>query len=134
MAKQLLIVCALLLIGGASAQAQSTQIPATQAASSQITPAQLPSTSDGTSPPARLIKPHPPRGEPHPVERPRHPVDDRCKPLKEQLELALQKAGNQRRLFQARLAHNAGTRFCREGHPDKGMAEFQRGLSYLQEH
>ena len=63
----------------------------------------------------------------------RHPVDERCKPLKEQLELALQRPGNQRRLFQAKLAHNAGTRFCREGHADKGMAEFQRGLSYLQD-
>ena len=139
MAKQLLIVCALLLIGGAAAQAQNTQAqgtqtPVTQAASSQVTPAQLPGTTDGaTSPPARLIKPHPPRTDAHPVERPRHPVDDRCKPLKEQLELALQKPGNQRRLFQAKVAHNAGTRFCREGHADKGMAEFQRGLSYLQD-
>jgi hypothetical protein len=128
MAKQLLIVCALLLIGGAAAQAQTTQ-----AASSQVTPAQLPATTDGTSsPPARLIKPHPPRADARPAERPRRPVDDRCKPLKEQLELALQKAGSQRRLFQAKLAHNAGTRFCREGHAEKGMAEFQRGLSYLQ--
>lgn len=136
MAKQLLIVCALLLVGAAAAQAQSTQVPATQAAaSSQVMPAQLPATNDGTaSPPARLIKPHPPRNDAHPTERPRRPVDDRCKPLKDQLELALQqKPGNQRRLFQARVAHNAGTRFCREGHPDKGMAEFQRGLSYLQD-
>jgi len=139
MAKQLLIVCALLLIGGAAARAQNTQTPvaqtsATQAASSQVTPAQLPGTTDGAaSPPARLIKPHPPRTDAHPVERPRHPVDDRCKPLKDQLEVALQKAGNQRRLFQAKVAHNAGTRFCREGHADKGMAEFQRGLSYLQD-
>jgi len=133
MAKQLLIVCALLLIGGATAQAQITQTPATQAASSQVTQAQPPGTSDGASPPARLIKPHPPRTDAHPVERPRHPVDDRCKPLKDQLEVALQKAGNQRRLFQAKVAHNAGTRFCREGHADKGMAEFQRGLSYLQD-
>jgi hypothetical protein len=139
MAKQLLIVCALLLIGGAAAQAQNTrtpgtQAPAMQAASSQGTPVQPPGTIDGASPPpARLIKPHPPRGDSHPVERPRHPVDDRCKPMKDQLELELQKPGNQRRLFQAKLAHNAGTRFCREGHPDKGMAEFQRGLSYLQD-
>jgi len=139
MAKQLLIVCALLLVGGAAAQAQipqgqGTQPAATQAASSQVAPAQLPGTADGaSSPPARLIKPHPPRADAHPVERPRHPVDDRCKPLKDQLELALQKAGNQRRLFQAKVAHNAGTRFCREGHADKGMAEFQRGLSYLQD-
>ena len=134
MAKQLLIVCALLSIGGATAQAQNTQATATQAASSQVTPAQLPGTTDGAaSPPARLIKPHPPRTDARPVERLRHPVDERCKPLKEQLELALQKPGNQRRLFQAKVAHNAGTRFCREGHPDKGMAEFQRGLSYLQD-
>jgi len=60
-------------------------------------------------------------------------LDDRCKPLKEQLEGALQKPGNQHRLFQAKLAHNAGTRFCREGHPDRGIAEFQRGLSYLED-
>ena len=135
MAKQLLIVCALLLIGVAAAQAQSAQTPATQAAaSSQVMPAQLPAGNDGTaSPPARLIKPHPPRTDSHPVERPHRPVDDRCKPLKEQLELALQKPGNQRRQFQAKVAHNAGTRFCREGHADKGMAEFQRGLSYLQD-
>ncbi len=84
-------------------------------------------------PPARLIKPHPAHTDAHPVERPHHPVDDRCKPLKDQLELALQKPGNQHRLFQAKLAHNAGTRFCREGHPDKGIAEFQRGLSYLED-
>ena len=139
MAKQLLIVCALVLIGSAGAQAQSTQTPgtqtpATQAASSQVTPAQPSATTDGaSSPPARLIKPHPPRTETHPVERPHHPVDERCKPLKDELELALQRPGNQHRLFQAKLAHNAGTRFCREGHADKGMAEFQRGLSYLQD-
>jgi hypothetical protein len=129
MAKRLLIVCALFICGIAVAQTPGTQ------ASAQSAPAQLPAQGDGaSSPPARLIKPHPPHTESHPVERPRHPVDDRCKPLKDQLELALQqKPGNQRRLFQARLAHNAGTRFCREGHPDKGMAEFQRGLSYLQD-
>jgi hypothetical protein len=133
MAKQLLIVCALLLVGGAAAQAQSTQTLTKQAASSQVTPAQLPATADGAaSPPARLIKPHPPRTDARPSERARRPVDERCKPLKEQLELALQKPVNQRRLFQAKLAHNAGTRFCREGHADKGMAEFERGLSYLQ--
>jgi hypothetical protein len=127
MAKQLLIVCAL-FVYGVAAQAQTTQ------ALSQSTSAQPPITTDGAaSPPARLIKPHPPRSDARPVERAHHPVDERCKPLKEQLELALQKPGNQHRLFQARLAHNAGTRFCREGHPDKGMAEFQRGLSYLQD-
>lgn len=132
MAKLLLIVCALFICGVAAAQTQTAQ-QTTQAAS-QGTPVQPPATADGvSSPPARLIKPHPPRGDSHPVERPRHPVDDRCKPLKDQLELALQKPGNQRRLFQAKVAHNAGTRFCREGHPDKGMAEFQRGLSYLQD-
>jgi hypothetical protein len=126
MTKRFLIVCALFICGAAAAQTQSA---------SQGTAAQLPAVTDGaSSPPARLIKPHPARPEAHPVERARRPVDDRCKPLKEQLELALQKPGNQqRRAFQAKVAHNAGTRFCREGHADKGMAEFQRGLSYLQD-
>jgi hypothetical protein len=129
MAKLLLIVCALFICGIAAAQTQTGQ-PAPQS---------TPAATDGTgSPPARLIKPHPPHSETHPAdthpaERTHHPVDDRCKPLKDQLELALQKPGSQRRVFQAKLAHNAGTRFCREGHPDKGMAEFQRGLSYLQD-
>ncbi len=124
MAKLIFIVCALFICGTAAAQSQTTQ------ASSQSTPA---ATDGASSPPARLIKPHPAHPEAHPVERPHHPLDERCKPLKDQLELALQKPGNQRRLFQAKVAHNAGTRFCREGHPDKGMAEFQRGLSYLQD-
>jgi hypothetical protein len=128
MAKLLLIVCAVLACGVAAAQTQAT------APQAQGTAAQPPVASDGASaPPARLIKPHPAHSDAHPVERPHHPVDDRCKPLKDQLETALQKPGNQHRLFQAKLAHNAGTRFCREGHPDKGMAEFQRGLSYLQD-
>ena len=121
MTKRFLIVCALFICGVAAAQTQTVQ------SSSQTT------TDGATTPPARLIKPHPARPESHPVERAHRPVDDRCKPLKDQLELALQKPGNQPRVFQARLAHNAGTRFCREGHADKGMAEFQRGLSYLQD-
>jgi len=121
MTKRFLIVCALFICGVAAAQTQTVQ------SSSQTT------TDGAATPPARLIKPHPARPESHPVERAHRPVDDRCKPLKDQLELALQKPGNQRRVFQARLAHNAGTRFCREGHADKGMAEFQRGLSYLQD-
>jgi hypothetical protein len=83
-------------------------------------------------PPARLIRPRadiprqPERVRPRPA-----PVDDRCRALKDQLELALQKPGNPHRAFQARLAHNAGTRFCREGQAERGMAEFQKGLSYL---
>jgi len=123
MTKALLIVCALFVCGVAAAETQTGQ---------SATPG-TPATDGASSPPARLIKPHPARPETHPVERAHRPVDDRCKPLKDQLELALQKPGNQRRVFQARLAHNAGTRFCREGHADKGMAEFQRGLSYLQD-
>jgi hypothetical protein len=84
-----------------------------------------------SQPTARLIKP---RGETHATERPRpRPLDERCRPLKDQLEAALQKPGDAHRVFQARLAHNAGNRLCREGHADRGMAEFQRGLSYLQE-
>ena len=134
MAKLLLIVCALIAGSFAVAQAQTTQTqpPATQAA---VAPAQPSATPDPQSPPAaRLIKPRPGHSEAHPAaERAHHPVDDRCKPLKDELELGLQKPGNQHRLFQARLAHNAGTRFCREGHADKGIAEFQRGLSYLQD-
>ena len=125
MAKLLLIVCALFTCGVAVAQTQVT--PTTP----QVQP---PAAADPQSPPsARLIKPHPAHADAHPVERPHHPVDDRCKPLKDELEVALQKPGNQHRVFQAKLAHNAGTRFCREGHPDRGMAEFQRGLSYLQD-
>jgi hypothetical protein len=125
MAKLLLIVCALLTCGAAVAQTQIT--PTTP----QVQPS---AAADPQSPPpARLIKPHPAHTDTHPVERAHRPVDDRCKPLKDQLEVALQKPGNQHRLFQAKLAHNAGTRFCREGHPDRGMAEFQRGLSYLQD-
>ena len=120
MAKLLLIVCAVcaLAVPPALAQAQ-----------------------DGVNaPPASLIKPRPSRPageahpvEAHPVERPRRPLDDRCRALKDQLESELQHAGAARRAFQAKLAHNAGARLCREGHPEKGMAEFQRGLSYLQE-
>jgi hypothetical protein len=126
MAKLLLIVCALFACGVAVAQTQVTTTTTPQTPSSAIADPQSP-------PPARLIKPHPAHTDAHPVERAHHPVDDRCKPLKDQLELALQKPGNQHRLFQAKLAHNAGTRFCREGHPDRGLAEFQRGLSYLQD-
>jgi hypothetical protein len=127
MAKLLLIVCALFTCGVAVAQ--------TEIAPSQLSaaPPQTPAASEPSAPPARLIKPHPPHIDAHPVDRAHRPLDDRCKPLKEQLEGALQKPGNQHRLFQAKLAHNAGTRFCREGHPDRGIAEFQRGLSYLEE-
>jgi hypothetical protein len=127
MTKLLLIVCALFACGAAVAQ---TQIAPGQP---QAAPPQAPTGSEQSTPPARLIRQHPAHPDPHPVERAHHPVDDRCKPLKDQLEAALTKPGNQHRLFQAKLAHNAGTRFCREGHPDKGMAEFQRGLSYLQD-
>ena len=113
MAKLLLIVCALLAFGAAPVRAQ---------------------TPPDTPPPAaRLIKPRPGHIESHSTERVRHPLDDRCRPLKDQLELALQKNGNQRRLFQAKLAHNAGNRLCREGRAEKGIAEFERGLSYLQD-
>jgi len=82
-------------------------------------------------PAARLIKPRP---DARPVERVRPkpaPLDERCRALKDQLEGALQRSANAHRVFQARLAHNAGTRLCREGQPERGMAEFQKGLSYL---
>jgi hypothetical protein len=125
MAKLLLIVCALFACGVAAAQTQVTPTPP------QVQPS---APADPQSPPpARLIKPHPAHTDAHPVERPHRPLDDRCKPLKDELETALTRPGNQHRLFQAKLAHNAGTRFCREGHPDRGIAEFQRGLSYLED-
>jgi hypothetical protein len=127
MAKLLLIVCVLFTCEVAVAQ---TPVTTSQP---QAAPPQPPAASEQSTPPARLIKPHPAHTEAHPVERAHRPVDDRCKPLKEQLEGALQKPGNQHRVFQAKLAHNAGTRFCREGHPDRGIAEFQRGLSYLED-
>ena len=134
MAKLLLIVCALIVGGFVSAQAQTA--PAQPQVVQPPATSDQPSTTPDSQPPpaARLIKPRPNHAEAHPTtERAHHPVDDRCKPLKDQLESALQKPGNQHRLFQAKLAHNAGTRFCREGHADKGIAEFQRGLSYLQD-
>ena len=124
MARLLLIVCAILACGLVSAHAQ-TSLP-----NSTVTSA---TPADIQPPPARLIKPKTQRGDTRPAERTRRPLDERCKPLKDQLDLALQKPGNQHRLFQARLAHNAGARLCREGHADKGIAELQRGLSYLQE-
>jgi hypothetical protein len=113
MAKLLLIVCALFACG--------------------VVPAQAETAPDSPPPAARLIKPKLGHVDAHSTERVRHPLDDRCRPLKDQLELALQKNGNQRRLFQAKIAHNAGNRLCREGRAEKGIAEFQRGLSYLQD-
>lgn len=122
MATRLLIVCAITLFAFGSAFAQSD------------TDTHQPGVDAQSPPAARLIKRKPGHSETRPVDHPRpRPVDESCRPLKEQLEFQLQKAGNQHRVFQARLAHNAGTRFCREGHADKGIAEFQRGLSYLQE-
>ncbi len=119
MAKLLLIVCALVAFGAAPVSAQ-TQTPGQPA-------------TDVAPPAARLIKPRPGHIDAHPTERVRRPLDDRCRPLKDQLELELQKNGNSRRQFQAKLAHNAGSRLCREGRADKGIAELQRGLSYLQD-
>ena len=116
MVKLLLIVCTVVACGLGPAYGQTADLQ--------------------TVPPARLIKPRTGHAETHPVVRahphPR-PLDARCRPLKEQLELALQKPGNSHRQFQARVARNAGTRLCREGHADKGIAEFERGLSYLQD-
>lgn len=83
-------------------------------------------------PTASLIKKH--AAAPHTTDHAHaKPLDERCKPLEEQLQSALQRPGNAHRLFQARLAFNAGNRLCRVGHADRGMAEFQKGLSYLQE-
>jgi hypothetical protein len=107
-------ICASFLDAGLYARAQNAPPPDTQ-----------------NPPAARLIKP---RADARPVERVRPkpaPLDERCRALKDQLEGALQKHPNAHRVFQARLAHNAGTRLCREGQPERGMAEFQKGLSYL---
>ncbi len=88
------------------------------------------------TPPARLIRPRPGKTDARPIERPYArpgPLDERCRPLRDQLEAALlSRPGNGRRAQQARVAHNAGARFCREGNPDRGIAEFQRGLAILQ--
>ena len=138
MAKLLLIVCAIFAYGLLPVYAQ-TAVPGTPSSTTVQPAAPGPATlpAEGPSPPpARLIKPRATAHvEAHPVDRTvhQHPLDDRCRPLKDELELALQKPGNQHRLFQARVANNAGTRLCRDGHPDKGIAEMQRGLSYLQE-
>jgi hypothetical protein len=113
MAKQLLIVAALIAFAANMAQAQTTPEP------------QLPS--------ARLIKPRSGQAEPHPIERARHPLDERCRAAKDQLEAVLQNNAGHRRIFQARLAHNAGVRLCREGSAEKGILELRRGLSYLQD-
>ncbi len=114
MAKLLLIVCTVIACGLKPALAQSTD---------QLQPI----------PPARLIKPRTGHTEARPAAEHARPLDDRCRPLKDELEQALLKPGNAHKQFQARVAHNAGTRLCREGHPEKGMAEFERGLSYLQD-
>ena len=102
-------------------------VPAPSAAPTQASPPAPPA--------ARLIKPRQYRGELRTGERirPRPPVDDRCRALKQELEGELARPGNPRRTFQARLAHNAGTRLCRDGQVEKGMAEFRKGLSYLEE-
>jgi hypothetical protein len=113
------------------------------AATPAIAPAQTvdQSPAASTNPPlppappaARLIKPR--KGELRPTERPRPrlgPIDDRCKPLKLQLDGELTHSSNAHRAFQARVARNAGTRLCRDGQVEKGMAEFRKGLSYLEE-
>ncbi len=142
MAKLLLSVCAIVACGLLPVYAQ-TPVPVSPPSSPTpvvipaATPGAASAPSDGPAPPpARLIRPRATsHSEAHPAEHTvhQHPLDDRCRPLKDQLELALQKPGNQHRLFQARVAHNAGTRLCREGHADKGIAEMERGLSYLQE-
>jgi hypothetical protein len=87
------------------------------------------------APPGRLIKPRANRAEPRSPETARRragPIDESCRELKQELETAIrQQQPRQRRGFQAQLAHNAGTRLCREGQADKGMAEFRKGLSYF---
>jgi hypothetical protein len=80
---------------------------------------------------ARLIRPR--TDQSHPAHAHLGPLDERCKPLKDQLEAELARSPKSSRAFQARLAHNAGARLCREGRSDKGLAELARGLSYLQD-
>jgi hypothetical protein len=121
MARLLLIVCAILACLSDRGAAQVI--------------VQSPPEVFQSVPPARLIRPRPGRIEVRPFQRvpPRlFPMDERCRVLKEQLEAWLQAPANPRRVFQARVAHNAGARLCREGQPEKGMAEFEKGLSYLQ--
>ena len=119
MGKLLLVVCMALALAPISAPAQSGGTDSAQ-----------------TPPAASLIKPRSGKADPHSGERVRPkagPIDDRCKPLKNELESALQRQDNARRNFQARLAHNAGSRLCRVGQAEKGMAEFRKGLSYLED-
>ena len=105
-------------------------------AAAQTAPAVVPAPTEAVPvPPARLIKPRQ-KVEPQKLEaKPavRRPVDERCRALKQELEGELVRLGNTRKTFQARLAHNAGTRLCRDGQVEKGMAEFRKGLSYLDE-
>ncbi len=107
MAKLLLVLCAI-LVATASARAQPG--------------AELPPAGPA----------YPGSGQSRPAEHERRQLDETCRVLKDQLELELEKGGKARRLFQARLADNAGTRFCREGQIAHGLAEFRRGLSFLQ--
>ena len=112
----LLIVSAFLAVQAPAALAQ--------------TPPALAPAEPAPVPPARLIKPRQ-KLEARPFVR--RPVDERCRALKQELEGELVRLGNTRKTFQARLAHNAGTRLCRDGQVEKGMAEFRKGLSYLDE-
>jgi len=119
MGKRLLVVCVALALASGHALAQSGGTDLTQ-----------------NPPAARLIKPRSGKADSHQGERTRPkagPLDERCKALKQELENALQQQDNGRRNFQARLAHNAGARLCRVGQAEKGMAEFRKGLSYLED-
>ena len=88
--------------------------------------------ADSNPPSAQLIKPHSKSTRTvAAVHPPAGPVDERCKPLKQELESTLKQHGRSRKGFQAQLAHNAGTRLCRVGQAEKGMAEFRKGLSYF---
>jgi len=126
MRRLLLTVCAVLAAASpARALAQTVDQPSAASTNPPLSPA---------PPAARLIKPR--KGDLRPVERPRPrlgPIDERCRPLKQQLDGELTHSNNPHRAFQARLARNAGTRLCRDGQVEKGMAEFRKGLSYLEE-
>jgi hypothetical protein len=124
MTRRLLIVCGFLMLVTTRAWAQNNAPSAPTPAQPQTAPVQAP------PPAARLIRR---RAEPRPAVRPHAgPVDERCRGAKQELDLALKRPASPRKTFEAQKAYNAGTRLCREGQAEKGMAKFREGLSNLQ--
>jgi hypothetical protein len=125
MTRRLLIACGFLIVAMTPVWAQDIAPPASTPAPPQTAPVQGP-----PPPAARLIRR---RAEPRPVVRLRAgPVDERCRGAKQELDLALKRPASPRKTFEAQKAYNAGTRLCREGQAEKGMAKFREGLSNLQ--